>query len=125
MGSSMSTGTLNSITKQRLLLDEGVDEMNFFEGLLRHLERDDIQVCEFGGKTKLELFLKTLTTLPGFSNVISIGITRDADYLPRAKSHQSTAAKAAFEGIRSALKKAGLPFPQKYASPVTGDLEGR
>ena len=121
----MSIQTLSSITKTRLLLGEGVEDVMFFEGLLRHLGRDDIQVCEFKGKTKLEPFLKALPTFSGFSEVISIGVTRDADYLPRAKSQKTMAAEAAFDGIKSALKKAGLPCPKKHASPVTGDFDGR
>jgi hypothetical protein len=68
------------ITKPKLLVGEGVDEVRFFEALLAHLGIRDIQVMEFGGKTRLAGFLRTLVApIPGYDQLISLAITRDAD----------------------------------------------
>ncbi len=68
-----------TIEKSKLLLVEGPDDLSFFDALLRHLNRQDIDVRSYGGKDNLRPFLKGLPAFPGFVNVVSLGITRDAD----------------------------------------------
>ncbi|MGD1698804.1 DUF3226 domain-containing protein [Dapis sp. BLCC M229] len=70
-----------SIDKEKLIIGEGRDEESFFSALIKHLEIDDIQVDSYGGKTTLNNYLKGLHLKPGFSNLRSLLITRDADKL--------------------------------------------
>jgi hypothetical protein len=93
------------ITKPKLLLGEGVDEVRFFDALLKHLKITDIQVQEYGGKNKLGAYLKALVTpVPGFAQVVSLAVTRDAD----------TDATGAFQSVCYALQSAGLPAPAAH-----------
>jgi hypothetical protein len=64
---------LASLTKPRLLIGEGVDEVRFFNSFLKHLSVDDIQIEQYGGKSKLSSYLKSLPNIPGFAGVASIG----------------------------------------------------
>jgi hypothetical protein len=85
----------------KLLLGEGTEEKYFFYALLTHLEIKDVQFLNYDGKTNLGSFLKTLPKLSHFSDVQSIGITRDADeHVPRA-----------FQSVADALRRAGLAVP--------------
>ncbi|NEQ36443.1 MAG: hypothetical protein F6K40_09215 [Okeania sp. SIO3I5] len=68
-----------SIEKPKLIIGEGRDEESFFSALIKHLEIDDIQVDSYGGKHKLKNYFKALPFKPGFSNLRSLLITRDAD----------------------------------------------
>ena len=51
----------------------------FLSQLIEYLEINNIQVNSYGGKDNLNNYLKTLPLIPGFSNLRSLGITRDAD----------------------------------------------
>ncbi len=93
-----------------LLIGEGKDEVRFFKSLLKFLDISHIGVEDYEGKDKLEKYLKTLKTRPGFSQLTSIGITRDADNLPP---------KSAFDSICSRLLKVGLPVPRNMAEKTT------
>jgi hypothetical protein len=69
-----------SLTRPKLLIGEGIDEFHVFGAVLKHVGLDaQIQVLPFNGKPKLGSFLRTLPTLPGFNQLQSLGITRDAD----------------------------------------------
>jgi len=87
-----------TISKDRILLGEGKDEEVFFNAVLVFEHISNVQVMEYGGKTKLETFLKELPKRPGFRDVVALGITRDAD-------ESDASAKASVE---SALAGAGL-----------------
>lgn len=89
------------IGKPTQLLVEGKDQQNFFETFIGHLCCQGIQVQDFGGVNELGRFLPSLVKLPGFSNVVSLGIVRDAEQ----------DAASAFQSVRSALQKAGLSIP--------------
>ena len=67
------------IEKPKLIIGEGKEDFLFFDSLIKYLEIDDIQVDFYGGKTNLNNYFKTLHLQPGFSNLCSLGITRDAD----------------------------------------------
>jgi hypothetical protein len=92
-----------TLSKQKLLIGEGKDEVEFFEAYLRYLKIEDIQVEQYGGKDKLAPYLKTLLSRPGYQDLIAISIIRDAD-----KSVDS-----AFKSVCSALKNAGFFVPNK------------
>jgi hypothetical protein len=98
------------LTAPKLLLGEGIDEVRFFKAFLTHLNVTDVQVMDYGGKTKLGPFLKTLTILPGFSALTSLAVTRDAD----------ANAAGAFQSVSAALQGAGLPVPPAHASAAGG-----
>jgi Protein of unknown function (DUF3226) len=96
---------LGQITKPKLLLGEGVDEVRFFGAYLAHLNITDIQVAQYAGKSRLAAFLQTLVTpIPGFSGLVSLGITRDADDNPTG----------AFQSVSAALQSARLPVPAAH-----------
>lgn len=89
------------VIKPRLLIGEGVEEVHFFNAWLAHLNIDDMQVEQYGGKNGLSSYLKTLRVRPGFSALVGLGITRDADH----------AADRAFQSVCSMLNHAGLNVP--------------
>ena len=74
----MSIGTAIQIEKQRLLLVEGKDEINFFEAILKD-SINNIQIIEVGGKSRFREALKALSLAPEFDKVIALGVVRDAD----------------------------------------------
>ena len=91
------------ILKPNLLVVEGEDDAGFFTAFFRHLNLSNIQILPIGGKTKLREALKALVVTPGFSDVVSLIIVRDADDNP----------KGAFQSVQDALKSAALPSPEK------------
>ena len=54
-----------TIEKSKLLLVEGPDDLSFFDALLRHLNRQDIDVRSYSGKDNLRPFLKGLPAFQG------------------------------------------------------------
>jgi hypothetical protein len=87
---------------------EGREEELFFGALIKHLKLQNIQIMPIGGKEKLRKNLKALANSPGFSEVISLGVVRDADANP----------DSAFQSVRDALQAAGLPTPERPLLPV-------
>ena len=67
------------VKKTKLIIGEGVEEEYFISALIKHLEIDDIQVFSYGGKHNLNDYLNLLQSSSEFSNLRSLGITRDAD----------------------------------------------
>jgi hypothetical protein len=68
-----------SLTKPKLLLGEGIEEVRFFHALLLRLGISDVQVESYNGKDHLASYLKSLPKIPGFDALVSLGVTRDAD----------------------------------------------
>ena len=91
------------IEQPKQLLVEGNDQRNFFEALLKHLNCQDIQIHNFGGVDELPAFLRGFTGATGYSSVTSLGIVRDAE----------GDANAAWQSVRSALQRAGMPIPER------------
>lgn len=89
------------IEQPKQLLVEGNDQRNFFEALLKHLNRQDVQIHNFGGVDELPTFLRGFTGTTGYRSVTSIGIVRDAE----------GDAGAAWQSVRSALQRARMPIP--------------
>jgi len=84
----------------KLLLGEGVDERRLFASLVKHIGlQAQVQVLAYSGKDNLRAYLSTLRKLPHLNNVVSIGITRDAD----------GDAGGALQSIESAILHANFP----------------
>lgn len=96
------------IERPRLLVVEGKEDELFFEALVEHLSLRDFQIYSAGGKERLRNNLIALAKTPGFSEVVSLGVVRDADENPNA----------AFQSVRDALKAAGLPTPKRPSQHV-------
>ncbi len=90
-----------AITKPKLLLVEGKDEVKLFEKLLADLGLVDIEIRDIMGKTKYRKNIEALPRLSGFGEVTSVGIVTDADKQP----------KGTFDSVCDALGVAGLPRP--------------
>jgi hypothetical protein len=67
------------IEKQKLILAEGEDAVYFFINLLVELHIEEIQVFDYGGIKDLTQFLKNLSKLDGYDDVISLLIARDSE----------------------------------------------
>jgi hypothetical protein len=98
-----------SLAKPKLLIGEGSEEVRFFNALLLHLVLGDIQVEQYGGKSRLASYLRNLVNIPGFEGLISLGVTRDAD----------TDADRAFQSIRNALQNAHIPSPARIGDSAS------
>lgn len=94
---------IRQIEKPHVLIGEGKDEENFFQALCDYCDINSVQVLGLGGKTKLRAFLLALVNTPGFTNIDSLGIARDAD----------SDGAAAFQSVQDALRAANLPIPSR------------
>ena len=102
--------TPQALSKPKLLIGEGKEEVDFFTAFLTHLNITNVQVEQYGGKQGLPSYLRTLVVRPGYLNVVSLGITRDAD----------NSAQSAFQSVCSSLNRASLPVPSKPGE-IVGD----
>ena len=98
------------LDKPKLLIGEGKDEVLIFDALLKHLRIDDIKVEDYGGKHKLLDYLDTLRRRPGFVNLISLGVTQDAD----------TDALRAFTSTSNYLRRYGFAAPASSGNVEIG-----
>jgi hypothetical protein len=90
------------LTKKKLLAVEGMDEVVFFEELLRHMGMTDkIDVRQVGGKDQFKIKLPVLQKITGFDKLETVGIIRDAD----------ESFERAFESVKGVLQKMGLQVP--------------
>lgn len=99
---------LVKISKPRLLLVEGKDEVNFFTAFMEYMELQDIQIINVEGTPQFKPKLKALSFSPLFSKVTSIGVVRDAD----------TNSNSAFQSVCNALESAELPVPEHPLVPT-------
>jgi hypothetical protein len=104
------SSTPQALSKPKLLIGEGKEEVDFFTAFLNHLNISNVQVEQYGGKQGLPRYLRTLVVRPGYLNVISLGITRDAD----------NSAQGAFQSVCSSLHRASLPVPSQPRE-IVGD----
>lgn len=95
---------LTKITQYKLLIGEGKAEEIFFRELINtmNLNNDEILITSYGGKDNLTNFLETLPLIPGYDELKSLGITRDAD----------NSIQSAFQSVNSILNKHKLPMPK-------------
>jgi hypothetical protein len=98
-----------NITKPKIVIVEGQDEVKLLRALIKHLNLpDDIDIQDASGKDNIRRFLMGLMQSSNHEIVTSIGIVRDADQDPAA----------AFQSVCSALQGAGLPRPPAPLQPV-------
>jgi hypothetical protein len=101
-----------TLHKPKQLLVEGPNDFAFFLALLDNMDVHDIQIQVYKGKSKLLRFLKTLTKVSGFYEIVSsIAIVRDADLNPQD----------AFYSVQNVLRKVRLPIPESPQNPVGDD----
>ena len=109
---SPAAGEVWRIEKPKLLLVEGIDEVRLFGALAKHIGAEDVEIRDYQGKGNLRPFLRVLPRVPGYSDLESIGVTRDAD-----ENNENAA-----ESVRDALGAAGFPVPD---SPLESAYDGR
>ncbi|HYL99990.1 MAG TPA: DUF3226 domain-containing protein, partial [Blastocatellia bacterium] len=90
-----------SLHREKLLLGEGPDEVEFLKALASKLEIDGLQIEHYGGKDNLGNYLITLPKIPGYSLLSTIGITRDAD----------DSFSASYESVSNMVRRIGLEVP--------------
>jgi len=98
------------ITKRKLLLVEGADEVSFIGALLQMMDSDEIQLWDAKGKDQMPKALSAVRLAPGFESVTSLGVIRDAD----------NDAAAAFESVKTSLQKNSYPVPSAVGMHATG-----
>lgn len=96
---------MKEIGKPKLALGEGSEEVLFFTAFLKHMGLENVQVEEYGGKTKLRDYLKTLPLRPNFHILETVVVFRDADQ----------DASSALQSISDSLRSAGLNVPPGHA----------
>ena len=96
------------IVEPHVLVVEGREEEMFFGALIKHLGLRNIQIMGIGGKANLRRNLRALTLSPRFTEVISLGVVRDANDNPGA----------AFQSVHDALQAVNLPVPERYLVPA-------
>ena len=90
------------IKQPKLLLVEGADAYYFFIWACQAFGVNDVQVMDFGGVKDLTSYLKTLSMLPGYEDVTTLVIARDAENDPLS----------AIDSVKNSLKKASLAVPR-------------
>jgi len=65
---------MHRISKCKLFIGEGEEEVRFFQALLTHLNITNVNVEAYGGKAKLPSYLKTFLRRPDRQSVLSLGI---------------------------------------------------
>lgn len=101
---------IRGIERPIQLLVEGGDQRGFFEALMVHLSRTDIQVQDYGGVNEFRSFLSGFVKARGFEAVTSIGVVRDAE----------SNAQGAFQSIQDSLRRAGLDAPENPGERTAG-----
>lgn len=90
------------LSRSKLLLVEGKDEVNFFSAFLGHMGLVDVEVRSFEGVDNLGGYLRALRSVSGFDQVVSLGIVRDA----------GLNSQGALRSVRNSLANAGFPVPR-------------
>jgi hypothetical protein len=99
----------DGITRPKLLLVEGDDEVYFFQAMISQLGIDDVDIRPVKGKTKFSKRLGAWIKGPGHEILTSLGLVMDADNDP----------DGAFRSLCGALENVGLPVPSAPLQPVT------
>lgn len=93
------------VTKRKLLMVEGKDEVNFFEEFFKHLEINDVvDIREVRGKDNFRNQIPALISkVSGSAKLEKVAIIRDAD----------ESSMSAFESIKGILKANNFKGPEK------------
>lgn len=102
----MSTREKWVLEKTKIILVEGVDEVNFFKAMLEHIGKNDVQVKDYAGKMKLHTFLPTLVNQELFPDLEALMVVRDTDDEPIANIWNS---------VQDSLRDAGINRPREHA----------
>lgn len=98
------------IQEPYVIVVEGKEDKIFLEAFIKHLRLQKIQVIDIGGKTKFRDRLTSLRKASRFSEIVSLGVIRDANSNP----------DSAFQSICDALRGANLPVPERPLVPSKG-----
>jgi hypothetical protein len=104
--------TGNVITKPKIVLVEGHDEVQFFSALSDYLGLSvDVEIREVGGTRGFSAAVRSLLRDSMRNKLSSLVVARDADRSPQG----------AFHSVRNLLGNAGLPSPREPFAMVEGD----
>ena len=70
---------MNEISKEKLIITEGSDDLKFIELILNYLNITEIQIEEVGGKPNFKYGIPDIIRSTGFEKVRILAIFRDAD----------------------------------------------
>ncbi|MHB0978932.1 MAG: DUF3226 domain-containing protein [Thermoleophilia bacterium] len=93
--------TFEKVTSSVVVLGEGRDEAELLGVLAKRLGLE-IQCVDCGGSQQFHVRLKVVVKAPGFSQVTSLGVIRDAE----------TDAAGAAASVKNRLRAEGLPVPE-------------
>ncbi|WP_028316921.1 DUF3226 domain-containing protein [Desulfatibacillum aliphaticivorans] len=95
------------IKTPKALLVEGQDAWSFFRAMIVHLKlEEEVRAYNFGGIKDFRKYLNTFKDLPGFWELETLAIIRDAE----------VNASDAFKSIQGALEQCQLPIPTAPAT---------
>ncbi len=98
---------MENIVFPKIILVEGMDEVNFFDALLKHMKIPNVKVINCNGKENIKNIIATLPALPQFDDIVkSIAIIRDAD----------NNSEAAFKSVCGSIEASGLKPPLTIGS---------
>jgi len=100
------------LSKPKLLIGEGEEEVRFFTALLKHLSIEDIQTEQYGGKRGLTRYLRNLPARSGYPALMALAVTRDAD----------DNASDAFQRVRDTLRQLRFPTPDASGRFADGSV---
>lgn len=113
------------IEKPVILLVEGEDYRHVLMRLIPSQQYPDVQVCSYGGHSRLDGEIEVIKTLSGFYGLRIIGVICDAEDDPH--NNRKNNAEARFNSIQSTFHKRGFVVPDavkriKAGSPSTACL---
>lgn len=110
-----------TISKEKIIIVEGNDEVNFFDYLLKNRSelqaldlRNKVQIIPIQGVNNMKKELSVLKNRSGFDIVKSIAVIRDAD------SNEA----AAFESVKNFLQANNLPAPTTVGNFTDENSDG-
>ena len=101
------------ITRDRVLLVEGTDEVNLVSALMNHhfgAAAASVQLVPGGGRTRFRERLSAIKTAGERVSLRALGVVRDAD----------GNARAAWNSVHGAVDHVGLPAPRGHADLADG-----
>ena len=113
MEASGRGGAPEQIEESKVILAEGADAYWFLIWAYQAYGADGIEVRDFGGITELRDAIRALVLTPGFDQVRTLVVARDAEL----------DADAAMMSVTSALADVGLPQPTKPFTFESGTEE--
>lgn len=117
------------IKEKKIILTEGTDVYYFSIWAYQAFNVTGIQVLDFGGIKDLKKYLKALTLLPGYENIETILIARDAETDSSAAVNSITTApqllyagSGRFERPLQPFQQTGSRFPH-YSERICNEIE--